>query len=93
MLEVSRKLKEAYRDEELFWKQKSRTTWHAKGDRNTKFYHALTKHRRIQNKIVGLHNSDGDWVTSEAGIEGVAIDYFKDLFSTTSPSGYEEFLK
>ena len=91
VLEVSRKLKEAYRDEELFWKQKSRTTWHAKGDRNTKFYHALTKQRWIQNKIVGLHNSDGDWATSEAGIEGVAIDYFKDLFSTTSPSGYEEF--
>ena len=31
-----------------------------KGDRNTKFYHALTKQSRIQNKIVGLHNRDGN---------------------------------
>ena len=92
VLEVSRKLKEAYRDEELYWEQKSRTTWHAKGDRNTKFYHALTKQRRIQNKIVGLHNSGGNWVTSESEVEGVAIDYFNDLFTTTSPSGYEDFL-
>ena len=92
VLEVSRKLKEAYRDEELYWEQKCRATWHAKGDRNTKFYHALTKQRRIQNKIVGLHNSGGDWVTSEAEIEGVAVDYFNDLFSTTSPTDYDEFL-
>ena len=42
---------------------------------------------------MGLHNSDGNWVTSESGVEGVAIDYFNDLFATTSPSGYEEFLK
>ena len=32
VLDVSRKLKEAYRDEELYWEQKCRTTWHAKGD-------------------------------------------------------------
>jgi len=62
----------------FFWEQNSRTTWHAKGDSNTKFYHALAKQRQIQNKIVGLHNSDGDWVTSEAWIERIAIDYFND---------------
>ena len=43
VVEVSRKLKEAYRDEELYWKKKSRTVWHTCGDRNTKFYYALTQ--------------------------------------------------
>ena len=52
VVEVSRKLKEAYRDEELYWEQKSWTLWHTCGDKNTKFYHALTKHRRIQNIII-----------------------------------------
>lgn len=36
MVEVSRKLKEAYRDEELYLEQKSRNTWHIYGNRNTK---------------------------------------------------------
>ena len=42
---------------------------------------------------MGLHNRDGNWVTSESEVEGVAIDYFNDFFATTSPSGYDEFLK
>ena len=36
VVEVSRKLKEAYRDEKLYCEQKSRNTWHIYGNRNTK---------------------------------------------------------
>lgn len=43
VMDITQKLKEAYRDDELYWKQKSRNTWHTKGDRNTKLYYALTK--------------------------------------------------
>src|SRR5690606_37352121 len=92
VLDVSRKLKEAYMDEELYWEQKSRNMWHTHWDRNTKFDHALTKQRRIQNKIVGLHDEIGNWVTSETEVEGVAVDYFNDLFTSISPSGFEGFL-
>lgn len=53
VLELSRKLKEAYKDEELFWKQKIGPLDMQK-DRNMKFYHVLTKQRRIKNKIVEL---------------------------------------
>ena len=93
VLEVSRKLQEAYRDEEQYWEQKSRTTWHTCGDRNTKFYHALTKQRRIQNKIIGLYNEDDNWVNSESEVEGVAVKYFTDLFQTASPAEFDSFLE
>ena len=73
MVEVLRKLKEAYRDKELYWKQKNRTMWHTYGDRNTKFYHALTKQRRIQNRITGLYNEEGNWTNSETEVEEVAV--------------------
>lgn len=36
----------AFREEELYWKQKSRVLWLKDGDKNTKFFHALTKQRR-----------------------------------------------
>ena len=93
VLEVSRKLQEAYRDEEQYWEQKSRTKWHTCGDRNTKFYHALTKQRRIQNRITGLYNEDGIWVNSESKVEEVAVKYFMDLFHTSSPEDFDRFLE
>ena len=51
ILDASRKLQDAYKDEEEYWHQKSRNMWYSSGDLNTKFYHALTKQRRVRNNI------------------------------------------
>jgi len=92
ILEVSRKLQEAYRDEEDYWFQKSRNMWYSSGDRNTEFYHALTRQRRVRNRIVGLHDADGNWITDDEGVEKVAVNYFDELFTTTSPTAFDNFL-
>lgn len=92
-MEVSRKLKEAYRDEEDYWEQKSRTNWRTCRDRNTKNFHALTKQRRIHNMIIGLYNEQGNWVNSKDGVESVAIQYFQDFFRSFSPSNFDGFLE
>ncbi|XP_048609324.1 uncharacterized protein LOC125585043 [Brassica napus] len=92
IVEVSRKLQEAYKDEEEYWQQKSRNMWYSSRDLNTKFYHALTKQRRIRNMIVGLYDAVGNWITEDNKVEKVAVDYFHDLFTTTSPSDFDAFL-
>ena len=92
IIEVSRKLQEAYKDEEEYWHQKSRNMWHSSGKLNTKFYHALTKQRRVRNKIVGLHDETCNWITDEKGVEKVAVDYFEGLFTTTDPTEFDSFL-
>ena len=84
IIEISSIVQEAYKDEEEYWHQKSRNMWYSAGDLNTKFYHALTKQRRIRNKIVGLHDEAGNWITDENGVEKVAVDYFDGLFSSTN---------
>jgi len=71
IVEVSRKLQEAYKDEEEYWHQKSRNMWYSSEDLNTKFYHALTKQRRVRNRIVGLHDSVGNWITENNMVEKV----------------------
>lgn len=42
----------------------------SKSDKNTKFYHALTKQRHVQNLFIGLHDKDGQWVTLESKVKG-----------------------
>ena len=92
IIEVSKKLQDAYKDEEEYWHQKSRNTWYTSGDLNTKFYHALTKQRRVRNRIVGLYDALGNWITEDMGVEKVAVDYFEELFTTTSPTEFDDFL-
>ena len=41
--DLRRQLISVFREENTFWKQKSRDQWHKYGDRNTKFHHAITK--------------------------------------------------
>ena len=57
----------------------------------TKFYHALTKQRRVRNKIVGFHDEMGNWITEENGVEKVPVDYFDGLFRTTDPTEFDSF--
>ena len=66
--------------------------WYSSGDLNTKFYHALTKQRHIHNRIVGLYDANGNRITKDKGVEQVDMDYFEDIFNTTSPSDFDDFL-
>ena len=92
-LELKWKLCEAYREEELFWRQKSRAIWLREGDRNTKFFHAKTKQRRARNRITKLMDLLGNWVETEEGIEHLATEYFSTLFTASEPSDREEALR
>lgn len=40
--------------EEISWKQKFRERWLQEGDKNIKYFHALTSHRRRSNYISEL---------------------------------------
>lgn len=91
-LEIKFKLCAAYREEELYWKQKSRILLRG-GDRNTRYFHAKTKQRRARNRITRLKNSMGDWVHTEEGIEAVATGYFHDLFTSTNPNTIEDTIR
>ncbi|CAA7037370.1 unnamed protein product [Microthlaspi erraticum] len=93
VFELKWQLCSALREEELFWKQKSRANWLREGDKNTKFFYVTTKQRRVRNKIIKLKDGDGSWVENEDKIEQVASAYFQNLFTSSNPSNYEEALK
>lgn len=60
MLEVTQKLIEAYRDEELYWEKGSWNMWHTREIETQNFINVLMKQKRIQNKIIGVYNEEGN---------------------------------
>ena len=82
----------ALKAEEMFWKQKSRVFWLREGDRNTKFFHALTKQRRARNKITQLQDVNGNIVEDEEGLVAIATSYFRQIFESSNPEDIEEAL-
>ena len=66
--------------------------WLREGDRNTKFFHALTKQRRAQNKITKLRDANGNVVEDEEGLVAIATSYFRQIFELSNPEDIEEAL-
>ncbi|CAA7029125.1 unnamed protein product [Microthlaspi erraticum] len=84
MAMLKRELKEEYNNEETFWRMKSRVMWLNNGDRNTKYFHAVTKNRRAQNRIKCLKDEQGKEWLGEENLGRVAEAYFKKLFGSES---------
>ena len=60
MVSLKKDLLLAYRDEENFWKQKSKDDWILYGDGNTEVVHAAVKISRAKNEIVKFFDKDGN---------------------------------
>lgn len=73
------------REEERYWKLKSRNQWIQEGDKNTKFFHASTEKRRWCNKIMGLENVQREWCTEAGQVDEIVVNYFQHLFRTCYP--------
>ncbi|KAA3462946.1 non-ltr retroelement reverse transcriptase [Gossypium australe] len=69
--------------EEIFWEQRARVNWLKHGDKNTNFFHRTTISRHHYNRIVGLENEEGDWVTNPDDLLSIAANYFRELFTAS----------
>lgn len=82
-------LDEAYKSKEEYWNRKSRVIWLQEGEKNTKFFHAVTSERRKRNIIEMLRNEDGTECRGEAKIEKEIASYFENLFTSSQPQDCE----
>lgn len=78
---LSAKLEAAYKEEELYWSQRSRIQWLQGGDRNTSFFHAATRGRRAVNNFSVIENNSGQAVYKEEEIVQSITEYYARIFS------------
>lgn len=67
--------------EEIYWKQRAKLFWLTEGDENTRFFHSSASARKRTNKINGLSNENGDFVSDQEGMAAVVETYFTELFA------------
>lgn len=78
---VQVELSKAFHFEEEYWREKSRINWHSHGDRNTAFFHRVTKIKHASNRISVLKNENSVLDKTDE-IENHILDFYKNLFST-----------
>ncbi|XP_074305193.1 uncharacterized protein LOC141640239 [Silene latifolia] len=75
-----------YRDREgalrSFLSQKAKAQWLSEGDDNTHYFHSVIKARRMHNRILGIHDLEGNNHTTPSAIEGAFICYYKSLLGS-----------
>lgn len=79
---LRQELNEAYQEEEVYWKHKSRIRWLRSGDRNTSYFHAVTKAKRIRNTIHSIHDENGVICHGQREVAEAAGSYFANLYAT-----------
>jgi hypothetical protein len=73
------------KDEESYFKQKSRIQWLQLGDKNTTFFYKSLLHRQVRNKIHSLQDENGNLVTDQQDIGRLASTYFENLLTAPHP--------
>lgn len=73
-------------EEEVYWRQRSRKSWFKWGDRNMSWFHRRASIRKKKNKVRGISDTKGNWVTNPEGIENIFSNYFQSIFTSTNPS-------
>lgn len=82
---INASLESTYKEEEKFWKQRSRQLWMCLGDKNTGYFHAVTRGRKAVNKFSVIEDDNGKAFYEEQQIAAVVSAYFQNMF--VSPSG------
>ncbi|XP_058782945.1 uncharacterized protein LOC131657578 [Vicia villosa] len=72
-------LEDALVKEELYWMEKARVRWHKQGDRNTAYFHRISKIKRSKNTISSLRNGDL-LILDPEDMAAHAVSYFTNIF-------------
>ena len=64
------------------WRQRSRNSWLAAGDRNTRFFHMRANMRRKKNTIKALYNAMGVRQDDPGELKQMVTDVYRDLYSS-----------
>jgi len=67
------------KQEEIFWKHKSRVRWLKEGERNIRFFHKSTMDHQSHNRISKIKDSQGNQLNTHKEIEAALVQHFQGI--------------
>ena len=86
-------LEKAFKEEEDYWKVKSKNSWLRVGDKNTKIFHGWVESRRMKNKVHSIVDDAGEEHFSEESKGKIVVEYFTNLFMSSNSAIPTELLE
>ena len=83
--ELTKEVQGLMEKENKMWRQRAKNFWLIGGDKNTKYFLSRATQRCWQNKISGIFNLNGVWVTQPDSIANSFTDYYQGLFTSLNP--------
>lgn len=71
------------KQEESFWRQKSRVQWLKEGEHTTRFFHRSTMENIAHNRISSIKDEGGNLLNSHEEKEAVLVQHFRDIAQET----------
>ncbi|KAK8989039.1 hypothetical protein V6N11_030407 [Hibiscus sabdariffa] len=76
-----KELDSMWEGKERYWHQRARVEWLKYGDKNTKFFHAMTLQHRRRNSICRLKKASGEWIEDSNEIASHIQNHFQSIYS------------
>lgn len=90
---VQDQIEKLWKQDEIFWGQRSRLKWLKWGDRNSSFFYATTVQRRDRNRLHRIKDKNGDWVEGQEDIFREILDHFSEVYVAEECVGIAECLQ
>ncbi|XP_074306517.1 uncharacterized protein LOC141641766 [Silene latifolia] len=81
------------KQEETFWRQRSRALWLRDGDKNTTFFHRKATQRKEKNHISRIVDDNDRVYERTLEIANCAASYFETLFTSSRPNNFSGMME
>lgn len=78
--DIKKQVANLWKQEEIYWSQRSRLKWLKWGDRNSRFFHAATIQRRDRNRLQRIKDTRDIWVEGQDSIFCDIIEHYSDVY-------------
>ena len=72
--------------ENILWRQRAKSFWLVGGDKNSKYFHSRATLRHWRNRIIRVHNLEGEWVTHPNEIAHSFTEFYQTLITSSNPN-------